>query len=61
MIEKMAVISEKDLEACDNDRKAYLELSVLLFNRLLREDREFKKSYEYDKALEVLNPNAKTM
>ena len=61
MNDELIVVSKKDLEACESDMHKYLELSVLLFNRLLREDREFKKSYEYDKALEVLNPNAKAM
>lgn len=54
MRDELTVISEADLTAMDNDRKAYLGLSVILFNRLLRVDSDFKASYEYDKAMEVL-------
>ena len=54
MTDELMVISTKDFDACESDRKAYLALSVILFNRLLRVDSDFKKSYEYDKAQEVL-------
>ena len=54
MKDELTVISEADLTALDDDRKAYLGLSVILFNRLLRVDSDFKSSYEYDKAMEVL-------
>lgn len=54
MKDELTVISEADLTALDNDRKEYLGLSVILFNRLLRVDSDFKASYEYDKAMEVL-------
>lgn len=54
MKDELTVISEADLTALDNDRKEYLGLSVILFNRLLRVDSDFKASYEYDKAIEVL-------
>lgn len=54
MKDELTVISEADLTALDDDRKAYLGLSVILFNRLLRVDSDFKASYEYDKAMEVL-------
>lgn len=58
MIEELVVVGKKDLEACESDMHAYLGLSVLLFNRLLRVDPEFKESYEYDKAREVMRLNA---
>ena len=54
MTDELMVISTKDFDTCESDRKAYLALSVILFNRLLRVDSDFKKSYEYDKAQEVL-------
>ena len=57
MNDELIVIKAKDLEACDSDRKAYLELAVLLYNRLLRYDTSFKDSYEHDKAQEVLGLN----
>lgn len=57
MNDELIVIKAKDLESCDSDRKAYLELAVLLYNRLLRYDASFKDSYEHDKAQEVLGLN----
>lgn len=54
MKDELIVINARDLEECDSDRREFLAMAVLLFNRLLRVDAEFKSSYEYDKALEVL-------
>ena len=54
MNDELIVISKADLEACDRDRVAYLNIAVKLFNELLQRDADFKGSLLYDLASEVL-------